>query len=168
MNFLEFRQSKERNELSVIDSFSFSYEVHWPLSLILNRKSIACYQMIFRHLFFCKYVERIICQVWRSNKVAKKFPLNAAVQYRTAFSLRQRMLHCVQNLEYHMMVEVVEPHWCTFVQKMAKVREFILDFSMFVEKLKFESNIGGGLYLSALLFTHYSKMYLILRKIFFI
>ncbi|KAI4462855.1 gamma tubulin complex protein [Holotrichia oblita] len=116
----DYWSNGECSNLSVIQTFTFSYEVRWPLSLILNRKSLACYQMIFRHLFYCKYVERMICQVWRSNKVTKKFPFHAAKQYRNAFALRQRMLHCVQNLEYHMMVEVIEPHWCTFVQKISK------------------------------------------------
>ncbi|XP_017775913.1 PREDICTED: gamma-tubulin complex component 2-like isoform X2 [Nicrophorus vespilloides] len=116
-----YRSVKKSNTLLAIESFSFSYEVRWPLSLIFNKNSLACYQMIFRHLFYCKYVERMVCQVWRSNKVAKSFPLSAARQYRSAFALRQRMLHCVQNLEYHMMVEVIEPHWCVFLQKISKV-----------------------------------------------
>lgn len=117
----DYWSTNEKRNLTLIESFSFSYEVRWPLSLILNRKSLACYQMIFRHLFHCKHVERMICQVWCSNKVAKKFSLPAAHQYRNAFALRQRMLHCVQNLEYHMMVEVIEPHWCAFLQKISKV-----------------------------------------------
>lgn len=122
--FLEYSTPKWQKKpiLTVIESFAFSYEVRWPLSLILNRRSLACYQMIFRHLFYCKHVERMMCQVWRSNKVAKSFPFNAAKQYRSAFALRQRMLHCVQNLEYHMMVEVIEPHWCLFMQKISKVK----------------------------------------------
>lgn len=107
--------------LTVIESFALSYEVRWPLSLILNRNALACYQMLFRHLFFSKYVERLLCQVWKSNKVAKKFHYEDAKHYREAFVLRQKMLHCVQNLEYHMMVEVIEPHWCHFVQKINKV-----------------------------------------------
>ncbi|XP_049825633.1 gamma-tubulin complex component 2 isoform X2 [Aethina tumida] len=111
----------DRKKLSGLESFSFSYEVLWPLSLVLNRKSLTCYQMIFRHLFYCKYVERRICQIWHSNKVAKKFHYEHAQQYRAAFALRQRMLHCVQNLEYHMMVEVIEPHWKTFLHKVSKV-----------------------------------------------
>ncbi|CAH2010721.1 unnamed protein product [Acanthoscelides obtectus] len=111
----------EPKKLLMIESFSFGYDVHWPLSLILNVKSLAKYQMIFRHLFYCKYIERRICQVWKSNKVAKKFHFLDAQHYRAAFALRQRMLHCVQNLEYHMMVEVIEPHWCTFLQRIGKV-----------------------------------------------
>lgn len=122
----EFWQSSEKASLPVIQSFSFGYNVCWPLSLILNQKSLACYQMIFRHLFYCKYVERLLCQVWRANNVAKTFPQHIGVQYRRAFTLRQRMLHCVQNLEYHMMVEVIEPHWTTFVHKISKVSVFII------------------------------------------
>ncbi|XP_065159519.1 gamma-tubulin complex component 2-like isoform X2 [Atheta coriaria] len=118
---MEQQKQPKAKSLTVIESFSFSYEVRWPLSLILDRKSLARYQMIFRHLLHCKYVERMICQVWRANKVANKFQAGAAKQYRNTFALRQRMLHCVQNLEYHMMVEVIEPHWCMFLQKLSKV-----------------------------------------------
>ncbi|CAH1100461.1 unnamed protein product [Psylliodes chrysocephalus] len=118
----EYWSPAEQKKLLMIQSFSFNYEVRWPLSLILNRKSLACYQMIFRHLFYCKYIERMICQVWKSNKVAKKFQFDDAQHYRAAFALRQRMLHCIQNLEYHMMVEVIEPHWCTFLNKIGKVQ----------------------------------------------
>lgn len=121
MLFAEYWSPAEQKKLLMIQSFSFNYEVRWPLSLILNRKSLACYQMIFRHLFYCKYIERMICQVWKSNKVAKKFQFDDAQHYRAAFALRQRMLHCIQNLEYHMMVEVIEPHWCTFLNKIGKV-----------------------------------------------
>ncbi|KAK9876582.1 hypothetical protein WA026_013961 [Henosepilachna vigintioctopunctata] len=117
----EYRSIQQQKTLLAIETFAFSYKVHWPLSLILNRKSLACYQMIFRHLFYCKHVDRMICQVWRANKVAKRFAFEDASHYRTAFALRQKMLHCVQNLEYHMMVEVIEPHWCTFMQKISKV-----------------------------------------------
>jgi len=31
------------------------------------------------------------------------------------------MLNCVQNLEYYMMVEVIEPSWVTFLASINKV-----------------------------------------------
>lgn len=117
---LKYKSQKTGN-LSVIESFAFNYEVSWPLNLVLNRKSITRYQMIFRHLFYCKYVERLLCQVWRANMVGKKFTVAVARQYRAVFGLRERMLHYVQNLESHMMVEVIEPHWCIFLSKISKV-----------------------------------------------
>ncbi|XP_033201163.2 gamma-tubulin complex component 2 [Bombus vancouverensis nearcticus] len=107
--------------LTGLEAFVFNYDVKWPVSLILNRKAIACYQMLFRHLFYCKYIERRLCRVWVSNKIAKTFTHNAAMSYRQAFSLRQRMLDCIQHLAYYMMVEVIEPNWLTFLSKMSKV-----------------------------------------------
>ncbi|XP_058800560.1 gamma-tubulin complex component 2-like isoform X2 [Phymastichus coffea] len=107
--------------LSGIEAFVFNYDVKWPVSLVINRKAIACYQMLFRHLFYCKHVERLLCRVWVSNKIAKTFTHEVAMAYRQAFSLRQRMLDCVQHLEYYMMVEVIEPNWLTFLNKMSKV-----------------------------------------------
>ena len=48
--------------------------------------------------------------------------------YRQAFSVRQRMLDCIQHLEYYMMVEVIEPNWLTFINKMGKVLKFLSNF----------------------------------------
>ena len=107
--------------LTGLEAFVFNYDVKWPVSLIINRKAIACYQMLFRHLFYCKHVERLLCRVWISNKIAKTFTHEVAIAYRQAFSLRQRMLDCIQHLEYYMMVEVVEPNWLKFINKMNKV-----------------------------------------------
>ncbi|XP_057335755.1 gamma-tubulin complex component 2-like isoform X2 [Microplitis mediator] len=107
--------------LDGIEAFAFNYDVKWPVSLVINRKAIACYQMLFRHLFSCKHIERLLCRVWISNKIAKTFTHTAAMAYRQAFSLRHRMLDCIQHLEYYMMVEVIEPNWQTFISKMSKV-----------------------------------------------
>ncbi|PNF14012.1 Gamma-tubulin complex component 2 [Cryptotermes secundus] len=117
----EYRLPSDKLQLLGLESFSFGYEVKWPVSLVLNRRAIACYQMIFRHLFYCKHVERLLCRVWICNKVAKSFALRAAKTYASAFALRQRMLNCVQNLEYYMMVEVIEPNWVTFFSSINKV-----------------------------------------------
>nr|CAD7424316.1 unnamed protein product [Timema monikensis] len=117
----EYRLPLDHLNLVGLESFTFGYEVKWPVSLVLNRKAIACYQMIFRHLFHCKHVERLLCRVWISNKVVKSFHLKNAKMYVPAFALRQRMLNCIQNLEYYMMVEVIQPNWLAFLSKMNDV-----------------------------------------------
>jgi len=38
-----------------------------------------------------------------------------------AFALRQRMLNFVQNLQYYMMFEVIEPNWQLFESNMDTV-----------------------------------------------
>uniref|UniRef100_A0A8C8JTU1 Gamma-tubulin complex component n=1 Tax=Oncorhynchus tshawytscha TaxID=74940 RepID=A0A8C8JTU1_ONCTS len=97
--------------LSGLEAFSFDYIVKWPLSLIINRKALTRYQMLFRHIFYCKHVERLLCNVWISNKTAKQHALHWAKWFATAFALRQRMLNFVQNIQYYMMFEVMEPTW---------------------------------------------------------
>lgn len=60
-------------------------------------------------------------RIWKENSIAKKFSPQAAELYRSAFTLRQRMMNAVQNLEYYMMIEVIEPNWHIFIQNMSKV-----------------------------------------------
>uniref|UniRef100_A0A8D3ADA3 Gamma-tubulin complex component n=1 Tax=Scophthalmus maximus TaxID=52904 RepID=A0A8D3ADA3_SCOMX len=97
--------------LSGLEAFSFDYIVKWPLSLIINRKALTRYQMLFRHMFFCKHVERLLCNVWISNKDFRQYALHSAKWFAAAFALRQRMLNFVQNIQYYMMFEVMEPTW---------------------------------------------------------
>uniref|UniRef100_A0A8D0L1T4 Gamma-tubulin complex component n=1 Tax=Sphenodon punctatus TaxID=8508 RepID=A0A8D0L1T4_SPHPU len=97
--------------LSGLEAFSFDYIFKWPVSLIINRKALTRYQMLFRHMFYCKHVERQLCNVWISNKAAKQYSLHSAKWLAGAFTLRQRMLNFVQNIQYYMMFEVMEPTW---------------------------------------------------------
>uniref|UniRef100_A0A8C4Z1Z9 Gamma-tubulin complex component n=1 Tax=Gadus morhua TaxID=8049 RepID=A0A8C4Z1Z9_GADMO len=94
-----------------LEAFSFDYIVKWPLSLIINRKALTRYQMLFRHIFHCKHVERLLCNVWITNKDAKQHSLHSTKWFAAAFALRQRMLNFVQNIQYYMMFEVMEPTW---------------------------------------------------------
>ncbi|XP_030832712.1 gamma-tubulin complex component 2-like [Strongylocentrotus purpuratus] len=79
------------------------------------------YQILFRHLFYCKHVERILCNLWVLNKAAKQYTLHSSRWYAAAFALRQRMLHLVQNLQYYMMFEVIEPNWQIMETKLRQV-----------------------------------------------
>ncbi|XP_036227796.2 gamma-tubulin complex component 2 homolog isoform X4 [Bactrocera oleae] len=116
----EYWLSHDRLDLNGLECFAFRYEVKWPVSLVLNHIAISKYQMLFRQLFYCKHVERQLCKIWKENSIAKKFSPQAAELYRSAFTLRQRMMNAVQNLEYYMMIEVIEPNWHIFIQNMNK------------------------------------------------
>lgn len=56
----DFKGPANTTDLTGLEAFAFGYDVQWPISLILNRKSLACYQMLLRHLFYCKHVEKLI------------------------------------------------------------------------------------------------------------
>lgn len=72
-------------------------------------------------------IEFVDFRVWLCNKVAKRF--SEARQYGAAFALRQRMLSCLQNLQYYMCVEVMEPNWCAFTNSLNKVSKFVSHFN---------------------------------------
>lgn len=61
--------------------------------------------------------------VWMTNKSAKLYTLQSTRWYASAFALRQRMLNFVQNFEYYMMFEVVEPNWNIFESNMESVSD---------------------------------------------
>jgi hypothetical protein len=42
--------------LKGLEAFTFNYRVKWPLSLVLSKRSLTKYQLLFQHLFKCKHV----------------------------------------------------------------------------------------------------------------
>ncbi|GIY30343.1 gamma-tubulin complex component 2 [Caerostris extrusa] len=116
----EYRNT-ETMMLTGLEAFVFDYEVKWPLSLVINGKALAYYQILFRHLFYCKHIERLLGHVWSLNKRTKSFPRSEICHYASAFALRQRMFNFIQNLDYYLTLEVIEPHWNDFFGKISQV-----------------------------------------------
>uniref|UniRef100_A0A1I8H2W9 Gamma-tubulin complex component n=3 Tax=Macrostomum lignano TaxID=282301 RepID=A0A1I8H2W9_9PLAT len=100
--------------LTALEAFSLDIEVDFPLSLLINRRAITRYQMLFRHLFYCRHVERLLGSVWLQQHRNR-----ASVT--SAYALRQQMLTFVQHLEYYMTFEVIEPAWHRLWTQLDKV-----------------------------------------------
>ena len=109
-----FKKPVDTSELTCLEAFAFGYDVQWPISLVLNRKSLACYQMLLRHLLYCKYVEKLLTNVWINTKVLKD---HSDSIYNASLALKQKMIHFLQNLEYYMTFEVLEPTWEDLIGK---------------------------------------------------
>ena len=98
-------------ELTGLDAFMVDFtSIPFPVSLILSQRALACYQLLFRHLFCAKHVERRLVGIWRDHQGMKELQ-SLRGSLGPTFLLRQRMLHFLQNLIYYMMLEVVEPQW---------------------------------------------------------
>jgi gamma-tubulin complex component 2 len=95
--------------LKRLEGFTLAYKVRWPLSLIISKKTLTKYQLIFRHLFYCKHVERQLSATWLNHQSTKELDVRSA--FLSSYALRHRMLMFLQNLSYYMMVEVLEPNW---------------------------------------------------------
>uniref|UniRef100_G1QNM6 Gamma-tubulin complex component n=1 Tax=Nomascus leucogenys TaxID=61853 RepID=G1QNM6_NOMLE len=88
-----------KQEKAMAHAFSFDYIVKWPLSLIINRCGSAARALLNLH------------SVWQKLISVMKHKYASAVWFAGAFTLRQRMLNFVQNIQYYMMFEVMEPTW---------------------------------------------------------
>ena len=49
---------RRNQQLKGMEAFALDYEISWPLSIVISRKELTKYQLIFRHLFFCNHVKR--------------------------------------------------------------------------------------------------------------
>ena len=97
--------------LTGIEAFMLDFQyVPFPISLVLPHRAITSYQLLFRHLFFVKHVERRLVGTWLDHQSMKEFQ-SLRHSLGPTFGLRHRMLHFIQNLVYYMMFEVIEPNW---------------------------------------------------------
>lgn len=92
------------------ESLTLYYDVPWPLSMVICKEYCqTLYQMMFRHLFCCKYIERKLEATWRLNHLIKR--------YGGAFALlRHKMLHFVHNLLFY-ITEIIEPSFQILISK---------------------------------------------------
>lgn len=56
------------------EAFLLTYKVEWPLSVVISEQSLTQYQLVFRHLFELKYVERELNTAWRIYQNTKSLP----------------------------------------------------------------------------------------------
>merc|ERR1719245_719534 len=72
--------------------------------------------MLLRHLLYCKHVEKLLTDVWIATKVQKN---DNSTTYLFSLALKQKMIHFLQNLEYYMTFEVLEPTWEDLIAKIS-------------------------------------------------
>ncbi|KAI9245069.1 Spc98 family-domain-containing protein [Sporodiniella umbellata] len=114
-----------RDVLSGYDALIIDYTVTFPLSLVISRKALTKYQLLFRHILNMKHVEDLLCGAW----IDQKTTLWKAGSDRTEveqwkfriFSLRNRMLIFVKQLTYYVTNEVLEPNWRRLESNLMKV-----------------------------------------------
>lgn len=109
------------------DLLTLDYTVTFPLSLVISRKALTKYQLLFRHLLYLKHVEDLLCKTWVKQK-------NALWKARSAlpevdkwklriFSLRHHMLIFCQQFAYYVTNEVLEPNWRRLQTNLTKVKK---------------------------------------------
>lgn len=108
------------------DALALDYSVKFPLSLVISRKTILRYQLLFRFLLHLKYVEQSLASMWIEQKTT---PWRKLVPEHPDFErwrlrvclLRARMLSFVQQILAFTTFEVLEPNWRALETKLEKV-----------------------------------------------
>eukprot|EP00808_Paulinella_micropora_P012043 g20076.t1 len=137
----------QEDRLSGFAALTFTYEVEWPLSLVLSKSALVKYQFLFRHLFFLKHVERQLGLAWRAQQMSKSLHLSSLLSsasqsanraddpdflsdaklalaqslLKRAVHLRHRMVHVVNSLEYFFMADILEQEWQAFSARLPAV-----------------------------------------------
>ncbi|KAI9824115.1 MAG: hypothetical protein M1832_002185 [Thelocarpon impressellum] len=101
------------------DALELDYSVPFPLSLVISRKTVLRYQLLFRHLLSLRHLETLLVGSWLEHgKVAswrhkgdRSTDPQLEMWKRRAWTLRARMLVFVQQLLYFSTAEVMEPNW---------------------------------------------------------
>lgn len=114
-------------ELNGYSALQLDYVVPFPLSLVISRKTVLRYQLIFRYLVSLRQLEGSLATTWQDHSqlaVWKHRSRNPQVEAwkRRVWTLRARMLIFVQQLLYFCTNEVVEPNWNTLQEKLDKVK----------------------------------------------
>ncbi|KAG5636486.1 hypothetical protein H0H81_007852 [Sphagnurus paluster] len=125
----QHKKEKERDDkkaMLAIDALALDYTVKFPLSLVISRKTILRYQLLFRFLLHLKHVEQSLSAMWIEQKTS---PWRRPMPDHADFSkwrlrvclLRARMLSFVQQILAFTTFEVLEPNWRALELKLDKV-----------------------------------------------
>ncbi|KAK6383456.1 gamma tubulin complex Spc97/GCP2 subunit Alp4 [Exophiala oligosperma] len=114
------KQSKDKREdekdIIGFDALELDYAVPFPLSLIISRKTVMRYQLIFRYTLALRHLETQLVGCWSTHTKEKAWIHKSSdkrfeMWKRRVWTLRSRMLVFVQQMLFFATAEVIEPNW---------------------------------------------------------
>lgn len=118
-------ESAKKKDLLTIDALAFDFEVKFPLSLVISRKAITRYQLIFRFLLGLRHLELSLTNMWTEHKSAawRKRSSSPDIEKwkRRIYILRAQMLQWVQHVLVFSTSDVLESNWKKLEDKLGRV-----------------------------------------------
>lgn len=114
--------TEEEKNIIGFDALELDYSVPFPLSLVISRKTVLRYQLLFRYLLSLRHLEGMILSSWEEHNKIMSWTHRSSnrkieMWKRRAWTLRARMLVFVQQLTYFCTAEVIEPNWQTLMAR---------------------------------------------------
>lgn len=66
--------------------FLLNFKVEWPLSLVVSKLQLLQYQLIFKHLFGLKFIERELANAWQQLQPCRGLSRSVAWGFRGSAS----------------------------------------------------------------------------------
>ncbi|KZF25365.1 putative spindle pole body component [Xylona heveae TC161] len=109
-------------------ALELDYSVPFPLSLVISRKTVLRYQLLFRYLLSLRHLEALLVNCWIDHNMDRSWKHKSSNPRlerwkRRAWTLRARMLVFVQQLLYFSTAEVIEPNWQSLMARLDDGRE---------------------------------------------
>ena len=103
-------------EINGFEGLELDYAVPFPLSLVISRKTVLRYQLLFRYLLSLRHLESVLGTSWTEQTKVQAWIHRSSnprieILKRRAWTLRARMLVFVQQVLYFCTAEVIEPNW---------------------------------------------------------
>ncbi|KAL6132397.1 hypothetical protein ACLB2K_064640 [Fragaria x ananassa] len=133
---LDDNDVEEPVSLTGLETFSLNYKVRWPLSIVISKKAVTKYQLIFRFLFHCKHVERQLCGAWQVHQGVRALNMRGSAIGRSSLLCRS-MLKFINSLLHYLTFEVLEPNWHVMhnrLQTAKSIDEVIQHHDFFLDK----------------------------------
>ncbi|RAL16405.1 gamma-tubulin-complex subunit SPC97 [Aspergillus homomorphus CBS 101889] len=107
---------EDDGKILAIDALELDYLVPFPLSLVISRKTVLRYQLIFRHTLSLRHHEGLLVSSWLAQTQSEAWKHKSSSRQleswkRRAWNLRSKMLIFIQQLLYFCTAEVIEPNW---------------------------------------------------------
>ncbi|KAK9939180.1 hypothetical protein M0R45_015886 [Rubus argutus] len=134
-NVLDDNDLEEPLSLTGLETFSLNYKVRWPLSIVISKKALTKYQLIFSLPFHCKHVERQLCGAWQVHQFVALNMRGTAIS-RSSLLCRS-MLKFINSLLHYLTFEVLEPNWHVMhnrLQTAKSIDEVIQHHDFFLDK----------------------------------
>jgi gamma-tubulin complex component 2 len=111
---------------AVIEALSFDFDVKFPLSLVISRKAITRYQLVFRFLLMLKYLESLLTSMWMEHSQPlwrRRLEAPDMERWkRRIYNLRAQMLQWVQQMLTFTTQDVLEANWKKLEAKLGNVQ----------------------------------------------
>lgn len=112
----------DAKNLDGFSSLTLDYKVPFPLSLVVSRKTILRYQLLFRYMISLRRLEMLLVECWSDHSKESSWTHRSTDRTiekwkRKAWCLRSRMLVFVQQMLFYCTEEVLEANWKRLIAK---------------------------------------------------